>query len=332
MIQGQIKQIRAIFLAIFVGIPALALGVVLLSHPANGAALFFPIEVAIAESGGFQPGNIQAQVGQKVTLKFHATDTIHSIAIGPGLGVDLGDIQPGQSKEITLTFDRPGTYTYYCNRFCSVNHWRMRGVIEVRDPTNSTPVIQRDPVIDSLAAAGINIDTTQSSLIAANVVSALYRKPSAERGRQIIQQLAVPPEMNEDNWRRTHTPQEALEVLTVANPSAANADLLDAVAFLWVGSISPDSLAQAATLFSKNCASCHGEAGGGDGLIATLTTKRPVAFNDPSLMLSLRADVLYAKIRRGGMGTDMPNFGTLITQEETWALVDYLWTLTFDPK
>jgi hypothetical protein len=27
----------------------------------------------------------------------------------------------------------------------------------------------------------------------------------------------------------------------------------------------------------------------------------------------------------------MPNFGTLITREETWALVDYLWTLGFGP-
>jgi mono/diheme cytochrome c family protein len=44
-------------------------------------------------------------------------------------------------------------------------------------------------------------------------------------------------------------------------------------------------------------------------------------------MFERRSDVLYAKIRRGVMGTDMPNFGTLFTPEETWALVDYLWTL-----
>jgi mono/diheme cytochrome c family protein len=41
-------------------------------------------------------------------------------------------------------------------------------------------------------------------------------------------------------------------------------------------------------------------------------------------MFTRRDDVLYAKIRRGGMGTDMPNFGTLFTPDETWALVDYL--------
>jgi hypothetical protein len=30
------------------------------------------------------------------------------------------------------------------------------------------------------------------------------------------------------------------------------------------------------------------------------------------------------------MGTDMPNFGTLFTIEETWALVDYLHELTYN--
>ena len=41
-------------------------------------------------------------------------------------------------------------------------------------------------------------------------------------------------------------------------------------------------------------------------------------------MTTRRGDVLYAKIGRGGMGTDMPNFGTLFTLNETWALVEYL--------
>jgi mono/diheme cytochrome c family protein len=30
------------------------------------------------------------------------------------------------------------------------------------------------------------------------------------------------------------------------------------------------------------------------------------------------------------MGTEMPNFGTVFTREETWALVNYLWTLPFE--
>ena len=36
--------------------------------------------------------------------------------------------------DITLTFDKPGIYTFFCTRWCGVNHWRMRGTIEVSGP------------------------------------------------------------------------------------------------------------------------------------------------------------------------------------------------------
>jgi hypothetical protein len=58
-------------------------------------------------------------------------------------------------------------------------------------------------------------------------------------------------------------------------------------------------------------------------------SEKHVAFADPVYMVDRRSDVLYAKIRRGGMGTDMPNFGTLFTPDESWALVEYLWTMPF---
>jgi len=46
-------------------------------------------------------------------------------------------------------------------------------------------------------------------------------------------------------------------------------------------------------------------------------------------MTTRRSDVLYAKIRRGGMGTNMPNFSKLFTPDEKWALVNYLWRFAF---
>lgn len=66
--------------------------------------------------------------------------------------------------------------------------------------------------------------------------------------------------------------------------------------------------------------------------MAAQTAETPVAFADPNYLFTMRGDVLYAKIRRGGMGTDMPNFGTLLTPDETWALVDYLWSLSVEPN
>ena len=139
--------------------------------------------------------------------------------------------------------------------------------------------------------------------------------------------MSVPDEVTDPLWRQSHTPLQALERLVEANPQLAQADLIDVVAYLWTSDNAPETLALAETLYAKNCAACHGQYGGGDGPAANTTAAKPVAFDDPVHMFEMRSDVLYAKIRRGGMGTDMPNFGTLFTQEETWALVEYLWTL-----
>ncbi|MCC6803564.1 MAG: cytochrome c [Anaerolineae bacterium] len=59
--------------------------------------------------------------------------------------------------------------------------------------------------------------------------------------------------------------------------------------------------------------------------MATQLAATLVAFADPAYMFGRRGDVLYAKIRTGGMGTDMPNWGTVFTPDETRGVVDYLW-------
>ena len=59
---------------------------------------------------------------------------------------------------------------------------------------------------------------------------------------------------------------------------------------------------------------------------------RPTAFADPQVMLGGASDIYYAKLRRGGMGTSMPSFGPIFSPDETWLLVDYLWTFIFPPN
>jgi mono/diheme cytochrome c family protein len=200
----------------------------------------------------------------------------------------------------------------------------------VGDPgdTDVLPTPQSDPVIAALLAEGVDIDAPQASSDQTQG-STLDVHPSAKRGEAIAASLIIPPELQTTTWRRSHSPAQGLVILAAANPAAAKDDLVDAIAYLWLNDLSSEQRATAATLYAKNCAACHGQEGGGDGPAAHLTAKETVAFADPVRMFAARSDVLYAKIRRGGMGTDMPNFGTLFTPEETWALVDFLWTFAF---
>ena len=185
-------------------------------------------------------------------------------------------------------------------------------------------------MIDALIAEGVDIDDNVHMGEDDHPLPsiALDQPPSAARGAALLTSVAVPDEVQDEDWRRSHSPAQALDRLIVSNPESARADLVDVVAYLWRGGLSQKAFAAARNLYNKNCAACHGESGAGDGPAASSTANNPIVFADPGYMFTRRDDVLYAKIRRGGMGTDMPNFGTVFTPEETWALVDYLRSLS----
>jgi mono/diheme cytochrome c family protein len=56
----------------------------------------------------------------------------------------------------------------------------------------------------------------------------------------------------------------------------------------------------------------------------------PIDFTDAANMLGASPAVLQGKILRGGMGTGMPYWGPIFTDDQTWALVAYLWTFQFN--
>lgn len=317
---------RFALVLILIGLPAATILYIL--WPPAAEQRVVEVRAYAPEAGGFLPASIQVRQGETVTLRFTSMDVTHGVAIGPGLGIDLGQIEPGHTKEVTITFEHSGSFTFYCTTWCSPDHWRMRGIIDVQSEIGFAQA-QPDTVIESLIAEGVDIDASFFSRGPASQLSMDLTEISAERGGLLAASVEIPNELREPDWRQTHTPAEAFVELAAANPALAENELIDIVAYLWLsdqqGSPNPER-------YEQSCAACHGQFGGGDGPAAGSLVEEPVAFADPAYMFHMRSDVLYAKIRRGGMGTDMPNFGTLFTPQETWALVDYLWTLSFGPR
>lgn len=326
---------RLALILIVLGIPATIVGYQYVENDAHTEDHIISISASAPEHGGFVPEHIRVKKGELVTLRFTSTDVTHGIAIGPGWNLNLEYVDPGHVEELTVTFDEVGTYTYYCTTWCSPNHWRMRGTITVYDPVNlhaiSTP--WRDPVIMGLVEEGVNIDAVHTdNETHANAVN-FTRTPSPEQGDLLIDTLNIPAEVEDLTWRRTHTPLKALAILKTQNPTVDEVILIDVVVYLWLQDIAIENRPQVQAYYNSNCAACHGQNGDGAGPAASTTAVEPVAFADLNYMFTMRSDVLYAKLRRGGMGTDMPNFGTLLTPEETWYLIDYLWTLAIaDPN
>ncbi len=72
---------------------------------------------------GFNGTNptIKAKVGEKFNIRIVNKDTItHSFTVGPGK-IKSAIMLQGTSQEISLSFDKPGTYTYKCDYHPSMN-------------------------------------------------------------------------------------------------------------------------------------------------------------------------------------------------------------------
>ena len=82
-------------------------------------------------------------------------------------------------------------------------------------------------------------------------------------------------------------------------------------------------VAEGEALYAAYCTLCHGEAGSGDGDLASFYRRMP-DLTAPHV-LNYPDGFVYAILREGGR--NMPRFGDALSAGERWALVHYLGTL-----
>jgi mono/diheme cytochrome c family protein len=265
---------------------------------------------------------------------------MHSFKLGQRDDPAL-DLFPGGVVETTLLFDRPGKYTFYCTRWCGPNHWRMRGVIEVLPKQGESIPAAQPAAPPFYASLGLNIDAPHPAKVTPE------RTPSAAQGSELAANL--PPSYLSQTFYRTHSPVQAWELLRTDNLMQGLDDqqVWDLVTFIWFQNSGPQALEMGRQLYAQNCAACHGENGAGDGVFAAQLAsgeagdqsklgldghhlKAPADFRRSSSLLGASPALLQGKIIRGGMGTGMPYWGPVLTEDQTWALVDALYAFQFN--
>ena len=340
----------AIVLIIIIGLPAAALGYQFGLRPALARGVQ-EVEIVgrLPQDGGWSAETVRVEVGKPVRLRVTSVDVVHGFAIGK-LGIDAGWIYPGQPKVVEFTPQRAGRYTFYCTTWCSDGHWRMRGTLEVYDPQNPAAVDTLvDPPQTDWQAEKVNLDAPHLADDFPLV------PPSAQRGAEIWARTSGLPQpapvLAQIDLRR-QTPAHLFALLRdnringmdlAPLAKLAPADLWNVVAYLWREGTPADSLVLGQRLFETNCTPCHGEKGDGKGPAADALTastmthemagmhgpQSPANFTDLRSAAGASAMVYYGKLVRGGMGTGMPYWGSIFTDREMWALVDYLRTFLF---
>ena len=315
---------------------ALAAGVPFLFRidPLDASALNVTLRARMPENGGWSHESIRVAAGQPLRLRLTSDDVVHSFAIGQWDEPPV-ELVPGEWTETTLVFDRPGKYTYYCTRWCGPNHWRMRGTIEVTGEGGpSEPADLPGKSQPLFVQLGIDLDAPRPA------GPLPPGGASAERGAQWA--VLLPAYALARETYLSSSPADLWQRLR-AEPGLrdrSDSELWDTVAYVWQANTTPAAVDRGRELFAANCAACHGESGQGDGVMLPLLGKleqdmpdhgmperEPPDFTDPQVLAGASPALLEGKLLRGGMGTNMPYWGPVFTQEELDAVVAYLYTL-----
>lgn len=82
-----------------------------------------------------------------------------------------------------------------------------------------------------------------------------------------------------------------------------------------------------ASLYTANCASCHGASGMGDGAAGQGLPVRPPAIGIRDSTPDMSSSLAYNVISVGIRGTPMPSFAERLSPQERWEIVNYIYTL-----
>ena len=293
------------------------------------------LQAFLPENGGWVSEPLRVDSGRSAVIDVQTVEGVHAFAVAH-TDVRSPIMTPGSRESISLTAPAPGKYVLYCTVWCSPDHWRMRTVIEVIDPI--VPEAPVGYVVDepwyAIPVETLPLDEPHPALFWP------MQRPKAQRGEEDWRRLSPSAQPSDaaatPSWPLA-TPEQIFEQLSgerdegfMDASSLSDQEKWDLVGYLWRQRTTDQSLALGAALYRENCAACHGEAGQGDGFSAGSTPAAEPDLSDPANAFGASPALYYAKIGRGGMGTGMPNWGTIFGEEEMWALVDYLYSLAFD--
>lgn len=129
------------------------------------------------------------------------------------------------------------------------------------------------------------------------------------------------------NWFTIIT-QGKIERMMPPFKSLTDRQRWDLVAYLFTLSTPQQVLADGKSVYEANCQSCHGSQGAGNGEKAASLSAKVPNWRDLTRLAQLSAKELVTVVNNGA-GQAMPAYASQLSEEQRWAVVAYIRSLTF---
>jgi heme/copper-type cytochrome/quinol oxidase subunit 2 len=115
---GEIAALAVVVLVLVVG-PATVFG--------YGRWMNRRVVVVHATQWQYAPKVLHATAGVPLRIRLESDDVVHGFKILGLEDVQVTQLIPGKSMELTVTAPKPGTYLYLCTTYCGLRHATMYG-------------------------------------------------------------------------------------------------------------------------------------------------------------------------------------------------------------
>ena len=88
-----------------------------------------------------------------------------------------------------------------------------------------------------------------------------------------------------------------------------------------------ESVSNGAAVFAKQCASCHGASGKGDGAMAAKLKSKPADLTDAEWKHGPSDGEIFTLIRDGAKNAGMKAYRGVLSERQMWDLVNYIRSL-----
>lgn len=186
-----------------------------------------------------------------------------------------------------------------------------------------------------------------SSLEGAAIFSQRCAPCHGEQGKgdgPMAQQASLTvPDLTDPNWVRAVKPGTWYDIITKGSVETGGAmppfgesssrplseqERWNVLFYAWSLSTTPERIEQGRLIYSQRCSTCHGEDGRGKG--PGVADQTLPDFTDSAFMAGRTQTDLFNAIGNGqGAGQAMPAFANVLSEEERWALADYVRTFSY---